>query len=243
MKIKIKKEILCIIPARSLSKELPNKNILNFKGKPLIAWSIEYALKCKYKMRIIVSTDSIEYCKIANKYGAETPFLRPPEISGDLSTDFEYIEHCVTWLKNNENYVSDIIVQLRPTQPLRKIEDLNECIDIFIKNFEQYDSLRTVIEIDKSPYKMYNINNTNNNLIPLFKNVNNIKEPYNQCRQILPKVYLHNGYIDILKTNILFNKTISGDKIYPFIMNTNENIDIDTKKDWENAIEKFLFMN
>ena len=131
-----------------------------------------------------------------------------------------------------------IIVQLRPTQPLRKIEDLNECLDIFIKNFEEYDSLRTVIEIEKSPYKMYNINNSNNNLIPLFKNINNIEEPYNQCRQILPKVYLHNGYIDILKTDILKNKTISGNKIYPFVMDSNENIDIDTKKDWENAINK-----
>ena len=191
-------EILCIIPARSGSKGIQNKNIIEFKGKPLLAWSIEQAQKCDYNMKIIVSTDSEEYANIATKYGAEVPFLRPPEISHDLSTDFEFINHCVDWLKTNENYTCDIILQLRPTSPTRKIEDLNRALNLFIKNRDKFDSLRSVIPFEKSPFKMYLLNDKK--LTPLFDKVNNIQEPYNQPRQILPQSYLHNGYIDIIKT-------------------------------------------
>ena len=223
--------ILCIIPARSGSKGLPDKNIMDFKGKPLLSWSIEHAQQSKYSkyMKIIVSTDSEKYAEISKQYGAETPFLRPSNISGDISSDYECIKHCVDWLKENENYKPDIILHLRPTQPCRKIEHINLAIEKFIIIRDKYDSLRSVIPIEKSPYKMYSINN--DELKPLFDEVNNIKEPYNQARQLLPQCYLHNGYIDILNTDILTNNTISGTKIYPFVMDMDNNIDIDEKKD------------
>ena len=85
--------ILCIIPARSGSKGIKDKNIKLFNGKPLLAWSILQAKQCSHDMRIIVSTDSHEYSRIAEQYGAEVPFLRPKHLSQDLSTDFECIEH------------------------------------------------------------------------------------------------------------------------------------------------------
>jgi|TARA_B110000285_G_scaffold101025_1_gene115041 CMP-N-acetylneuraminic acid synthetase len=222
-------EILCIIPARSGSKGIHDKNIMDFKGKPLLAWSIEQAQNCKYNMKIIVSTDSQEYANIAIKYGAEVPFLRPNNISDDLSTDFEFINHCVEWLKNNENYNSDIILQLRPTSPTRKIEDINKALEIFIKNRDKFDSLRSVILFEKSPFKIYSLND--DKLIPLFNVINNIQEPYNQPRQILPQCYLHNGYIDILNTSILNENTINGKNILPFIMDEKNNVDIDNVKD------------
>tara|TARA_B100001094_G_scaffold287764_1_gene303518 strand:+ start:82 stop:792 length:711 start_codon:yes stop_codon:yes gene_type:complete len=232
--------ILCIIPARSGSKSLPDKNIKIFKGKPLLAWSILQAKNSEYSknMRIIVSTDSDKYAKIAKDFGAEVPFLRPSLISEDDSTDFQFIKHAVDWLKINQNYESHIILHLRPTQPCRKIYDINKCLNIFINNYNTYDSLRTVIELDKSPFKAYQIDKKNNNLKPLFKQINNIDEPYNQCRQILPKTYLHNGYIDILKTSIIDKGTISGDHIYPYIMSKEDIIDIDNENDWINAIKK-----
>lgn len=230
--------ILCIIPARSGSKGIKNKNIMDFNGKPLIAWSIEQAKKCNYDMKIIVSTDSQDYADIAITYGAEVPFLRPKKISDDLSTDIEFIKHCVDWLKMNEEYYCDIILQLRPTSPTRSVNDINNALKLFIDNRDKYDSLRSVIPVEKSPYKMYSINN--DELKPLFCEVNNIKEPYNQARQILPQCYLHNGYIDILNTDILTNNTISGTKIYPFIMNMDNNIDIDDKKDIPKYNEKSI---
>lgn len=232
-------KILCIIPARSGSKGLPGKNIKLFKNQPLFTWSIKQAKESKYvkQMKIIVSTDSNEYLNIAKAYGSETPFIRPKTISGDLSTDYEFIKHTVDWLRDNKNYNPDIILQLRPTQPCRKVIDIDKCLDIFIDNYDKYDSLRSVVEFDKSPYKMYHINK--HQLIPLYKEINGINEPYNQCRQVLPKTYLHNGYIDIIKTSLLYRETISGDNIYPYVMNKNETIDIDTQDDWEKA-EKYL---
>ena len=226
-------KLLCIIPARSGSKGIIDKNIKNFKGKPLIAWSIEQAKKSKHKMRIIVSTDSEEYKRISLEYGAEVPFLRPNEISNDNSTDQEFINHAIQWFTQNENYNPDIILQLRPTQPCRKIEDIDTCLDLFINNYNNYDSLRTVVEFEKSPFKMYTVNS--DHLIPLFKKIDDISEPYNQCRQYLPKTYLHNGYIDIIKTSILKDDTISGERIYPYIMSKDDTIDIDTTEDWKKA--------
>lgn len=223
--------ILCIIPARSGSKGLPHKNIKDYHGKPLLAWSIEQAQLCRYEMKIVVSTDSKEYADIAMKYGAEAPFLRPSEISGDLSTDYECMKHSVEWLKQNQQYYPDIVLQLRPTSPLRKAEDITNAIGLFLENRENYDSLRSVVEFEKSPYKMYTL--TENTLVPLFKKVDDIDEPYNQCRQILPKCYLHNGYIDIFNTSILETETISGEKIYPYVMNKEDTLDIDEAKDWK----------
>lgn len=222
-------EILCIIPARSGSKGIIDKNIIDYNGKPLLSWSIIQAKNSKYKMKIIVSTDSEKYKKIAIEYGAEVPFLRPPEISQDLSTDFECIIHCVKWLEKNENYKSDIILHLRPTSPNRSVTLIDDCLDNFIKNRSNYDSLRSVIPFDKSPFKMYKI--ANNHLLPLFRSIDNIYEPYNQARQILPQCYLHNGYVDILNTSILQYSTISGNKILPYVMNEEDNIDIDNPKD------------
>ena len=235
--------ILCLIPARSGSKGILDKNIKILNGKPLIAHSIDQAKETKYyknnQMRIVVTTDSEKYANIAKEYGAEIPVLRPSEISQDLSTDFEFMKHMIDYLKENENYNPDMILQLRPTQPIRKIEDINKCLDLFIENYQNYDSLRTIVPYDKSPFKMYEVKN--NILTPLFKtltiNETNIIEPYNQCRQLLPQTYLHNGYIDILKPYLLNDNKISGDKIYPYVMNKEDTIDIDTLEDWNKCIK------
>ncbi len=232
-------KILVLIPARCGSKGLPNKNIKDFCGKPLLAWSIEQAKSSKYvdNMRIVLSTDSIEYANIGNEYGAEVPFIRPKKIAQDNSTDIEFIQHAVSYLEEWEQYKSDIILQLRPTQPCRKVEEIDKCLDLFIENRDEYDSLRTLVESPKSPYKIYQINEENV-LEPIIKLEG--LESINMCRQDLPKSYLHNGYIDILNTDILKKNTISGSKIYPYIMNDEDHIDIDTLKDWNEAE---LFMN
>jgi N-acylneuraminate cytidylyltransferase len=184
-------------------------------------------------MKIIVSTDSDVYATIVKNYGIEVPFIRPQNISDDLSLDYDFIKHTFDWLFENENYTPDIIVQLRPTSPFRKTSVIDEAIQIFSKNINEFDSLRSVIPINICPFKMYTKNN--NELIPLFKKIGNLNEPFNCPRQILPQTYIHNGYIDILNPNILDKGTISGDKIYSFVMEEVDNIDIDTYNDWEQA--------
>jgi N-acylneuraminate cytidylyltransferase len=226
-------KILCIIPARSGSKSLHHKNIKIYKGLPLLAWSILHAKLSKFSdhMKIVVSTDSQTYQQIAIEYGAEVPCLRPPEISNDHTIDYEFMKYTVDWLKKHQDYSSDIILQLRPTSPTRKVLDIDNALECFIENRDVYDSLRSVVEVEKTPYKMYNIIECN--LCPLFTNIGGMREPYNQCRQSLPKCYLHNGYIDILNTSLLEQGTISGRKILPYIMDVRDTNDIDTENDFK----------
>jgi len=218
--------IVALVPARSGSKGIENKNIKIYKNKPLIVHSIEIALKSNYIHDVYVSTDSNEYKNIAIEYGAKV-IIRPKEISDDLSSDIQAFQH---FLQNIEK-IPDIIVHLRPTYPNRTIKLLNDTIDEFIKNYYHYDSLRTVIKIDKTPYKMYHIED--NQLIPIIKKHVFLIEPYNQPRQYFSDTYLHNGCIDIVKTSCILEKNLlSGDKIYPFIMDPNESYDIDTITDF-----------
>tara|TARA_B100001123_G_scaffold447284_1_gene604335 strand:- start:1056 stop:1781 length:726 start_codon:yes stop_codon:yes gene_type:complete len=234
-------KIVALIPARSGSKGILHKNIKEYSNIPLICHSIKIAKESNYIDDIIVTTDSEEYKEICEQNGAKCPFLRPKSISGDLSTDYEFIKHYIQWMQLHDNKnVPNLIVQLRPTYPNRKISDLNECIQIMIKN-EEYTSLRTIIPYEKSPYKMYTI--SDNILNPLFEEINGLQEPYNRCRQDLPNAYLHNGCIDIIRVSS-FQKynSITGPKIYPYIMNKDEINDIDSLEDWvksETAFHKF----
>lgn len=103
----IKNKVLVIIPARAGSKRIPNKNIKNFLSKPLIAYAIEQARSCNFIDRIIVDTDSIEIAKIALKYGAEVPWLRPKKLAADRSKVVDSILYNLNKLKNKENYCNN----------------------------------------------------------------------------------------------------------------------------------------
>jgi len=224
--------IIALIPARSGSKGIIDKNIKLYKNKPLIAHSIEIAKKSKYINDVYVSTDSEKYKNIAIEYGSKVTPLRPNNISDDLSPDIDTFNF---FLENIEKK-PDIIVHLRPTYPNRNLEILDDCIEKFIENMDNYDSLRTVILIKKTPYKMYYIEN--NKLYPYFKEYKELIEPYNQARQYFPDTYLHNGCIDIVKTSlILENKLLSGNNIYPYIMDEKEDNDIDDINDFNKSIK------
>lgn len=228
-------KIVALIGARSGST-LTDKNIKDYNGQPLIIHSINQAEKSMYIKDVYVSTDSKIYAKIVNKYTDAKIIMRPMEISCDYSTDYEYFKHFLETIDKND--IPDIIVQLRPTYPNRKIHVIDEAIKYFIDNFNNYDSLRSIIPLDKSAFKMYNIDEENI-LQPFTNKCIKINEPNNQARQLLPQTYLHNGYIDIIKTTTINElESISGNKILPFIMNENNDDDIDTINDWNKSISK-----
>lgn len=233
-------KIVALIPARGGSKRIPGKNIKLYAGKPLIHWSIILAKQSMFITDVVVSTDCQNIANAAKISGARVPFLRPKPLSGDLSTDLEFIRHYLDWTKLNEpDKYPDYVVHLRPTYPNRKLSILNDCILKFTSMVNCTDSLRTVCSTDKPPYKMYTINDKNK-LVPLFKKVGDICEPFNQPVQKLPKTFWHNGYIDILKPNIVYNGCISGDDIYPYIMNKTEIDDIDTMEEWIKSEQRFI---
>jgi CMP-N,N'-diacetyllegionaminic acid synthase len=227
-------KIVSLIPARSGSKGIRHKNIKLYKGIPLIGHSIKLSLKSKYISETYVSTDSKKYQIIAVDLGAKITPLRPASISDDLSPDIDTFKHFIKMFENNNEKIPDIIIQLRPTYPNRSVELLDNCIEKFLKEYNEYDSLRTVVPLKKTPYKMYYIEN--NNLIPYFKEHKDLIEPFNQARQNFPETYLHNGCIDIVKTSVIKELgLLSGNKILPFIMDEEELDDIDDINDFKNA--------
>ena len=230
-------KILCLIPARAGSKGIPNKNVKPFCGKPLIAWSIEQAFQAAYPMRVIVTTDSEEFAAIARRHGAEVPFLRPAEISQDTSIDEEFIAHALDWLLKEEGYVPNVIVHLRPTYPTRSVSILNSCIQRFLQVRDTYDSLRTLIPAEKTPFKMYRIyeDNAGARAEPLFRTLEGVHEPFSNCRQALPPTWVHNCCIDILNAAIIAKGTTAGDRIYPFFMDKEDMFDLDGAEDWAAA--------
>ena len=224
-----------LIPARSGSKGIKDKCIKLYKGVPLLAHSISVGLGCSLIDRIVVSTDSEDYANIAREHGAEVPFLRPSDISGDLSPDIEFFKHYIEWLKSNNQECPDIIVHLRPTYPNRNMKFVTKVIQSFLDVYDDYDSLRTVVSLEKSSFKTYIIDS--NRLQPLIPKWDDMLEPFNRCRQELPQCYIHNGCIDIVKTDVVTkHNSVSGQRILPYVMTSNN--DIDTLKDWyksENA--------
>ena len=215
-------KILSIIPARSGSKSIPDKNIYSYLGKPLMAYSILDSLNSNLINRTIVSTDSSYYAQIAESFGAEIPFIRPTEISEDFSTDLEVFEHALDYLSTKENYIPDIVVHLRPTYPKRNVQDLDAMINLLIEN-SNWDSIRSVSEANETPYKMWKIDN--GVLIPVIEQFQ-IIEAYNQPRQILPKVYSQNACIDVTRANtIKEKKSMTGNVIGAYVMKENWDID------------------
>lgn len=225
--------VLAIIPARGGSKSIPRKNIRPLAGHPLIAYSIAAGLQSDSVNRVIVSTDDEEIAAIARQYGAETPFLRPAEYSQDTTTDFPVFTHALNWLADNENYEPDIVIQLRPTSPVRPPDLVETAVRILIDHPEA-DSVRGVVPSGQNPYKMWRINSVGR-MVPLLQ-VEGIVEPYNSPRQTLPPTYWQTGHIDAIRTSTIFAKnSLSGDVIFPLVIDNSYTIDIDTLKDWELA--------
>lgn len=225
--------VLAIIPARSGSKSVKDKNIRLMNGKPMIAYSIEHALSSKLINRVIVSTDSPVYADIARKCGAEVPFLRPDEISTDTSLDIEVFEHALNFLKDNEDYTPDVVVQLRPTYPIRNVEDIDKMITMLMED-DSLDSIRCIAPAKEIAYKMWFLND-DGTISPI---LTDIPEAYNMPRQELPKIYYQNACIDVMRPDVITrHHSMSGKKIKGYIME--HNFDIDTEEEFLNA-EKYL---
>lgn len=220
-------KILALITARSGSKSVKNKNIRLINGKPMIAYSIEHARKSKYVNRIIVTTDSEEYAAIAREYGAETPFIRPAEYATDTALDIDVFRHALTWLKENEDYEPDIIVHLRPTGPVRNVDEMDKMIEMMIED-PTVDAVRSVTENTVVPHKMWYLKE-DGMLDPIMKD---IPEAYNMPRQELPKTYYQNGNTDLLRpSNIWKYNSMTGKKIMGYV--NSEMYDVDTEDDFE----------
>jgi YrbI family 3-deoxy-D-manno-octulosonate 8-phosphate phosphatase len=223
-------EVLALIPARGGSKGIPRKNIRNFSGYPLITWSIAAVKQSKSVTRVIVSTDDEEIAAVARQFGAETPFLRPAEHARDNTTDLPVFEHALAWLAEHESYRPDVVVQLRPTSPIRPRGLVDKAIEILLAHPDA-DSVRGVVPAGQNPHKMWRLTDEHSPMKNLL-NVEGIDEPYNAPRQILPPIYWQTGHIDAIRTATILNGSMSGKNIYPLVIDPRFTIDIDNLQDW-----------
>ncbi|HAF28027.1 MAG TPA: CMP-N-acetlyneuraminic acid synthetase [Bacteroidales bacterium] len=223
-----KKEYLAIIPARKGSKRLPNKNIKNLGGHPLISWTIRAALDSKYLNDVMVSTDSVEIAEISKHYGASIPFIRPDHLAKDDSSSFDVVKHVIDFYKNNGIEYENIVL-LQPTSPLRTSNEIDNAIEMqVIKNA---NSITSVCEVDHSPLwtGTIPIDNSMRGFLNLNSKVNRSKD--------LETYYRLNGAIYIVKTSrILEEKSfISQEKSFAFKMGREQSVDIDTILDFKLA--------
>jgi len=223
-------KITCIIPARSGSVSIPNKNIIPLGKYPLLAYSVAAAKLSKHIKEIVVSTDSVAFARIARKYGAHAPFLRSEEISQDHSLDIEFIQHYLDYLKDTSDTIPNLIVHLRPTTPLREVSVIDDAIE-FMMNSKEATAVRSMHKTNLTPYKMFKLKK--NYAVP-FLSFKNIKEFYNLPRQVFEDTYVPNGYVDIIKPSVLLNEgLLHGSKIKMWI--TEKVPDIDVLSDYEYA--------
>ena len=222
--------VLALIPARGGSKSIPRKNIRPLAGHPLLAYSIAAGLHAKSVTRVIVSTDDEEVAKIATRYGAEVPFMRPTNLAADDTTDLPVFQHALSWLESQEGYHPDVIVQLRPTSPLRQLNCVDRAVELLLGNPEA-DSVRGVVPSGQNPYKMWRLLG-DGRLEPLLRN--GFNEPYNMPRQKLPQTFWQTGHIDAIRPGTILEKdSMSGDVILPLMIDPAYTVDIDTLRDWQ----------
>ena len=196
----------------------------------MLAHSVRHALDSRYITRVIVSTDSEKYAEIAREYGAEVPFIRPAELATDTALDVDVFYHALTFLRDSEGYFPRLVVQLRPTYPVRRVSDIDTMIERMLAD-ETLDSMRCVAPATEIPHKMWFLNDDGLTIRPV---IDDPPECYNMPRQELPKAYYQNACVDIIRPSVILDQhSMSGIKIACYIMD--ENYDIDTEEDFLRA--------
>lgn len=223
-----KNKVLAIIPARSGSKGIKDKNIKKICGYPMLAYSIVVALLSDEVDDVIVSTDSVKYANIAKRYGAQVPFLRPQELAQDQSLDIDYLYHALSEIAVCED-VPEYIVLLRPTTPMRRPEDVSGAIRL-LKKHPESSAVVSVSEHTECPFKWMVIGDEGFLESP-FRNMK--PDDVNLPRQNFPIMLEPDGYVDVLRSKIILEKReVYGDRAIK-IDSPHGVVDIDTMRDFE----------
>jgi YrbI family 3-deoxy-D-manno-octulosonate 8-phosphate phosphatase len=224
-------DVLALVPARGGSKGLPRKNLRLLQGHPLIAYAIAAGLQAQNVMRTVCSTDDAEIAEIAKRYGAEVPFMRPPELAEDLTPDLPVFQHVLHWFARHESWQPAIVVHLRPTSPIRFPGEVDEAIEV-LQAHPAATAIRSVCPAPCNPYKMWQLPK-NPECSPPFMtdllNVPGISEPYNHPRQELPPVWWQTGAVDAVRPRVILAGSMTGDRVLPLRTDSRYAIDIDSE--------------
>ncbi len=216
------KRILAMIPARGGSKGVHRKNLACICGKPLIAWSIDEALKSRYIDRLILSSEDAEIIQIASELGCDVPFVRPNSLAQDDTPMIEVVSHALSILGEGFSY----LVLLQPTSPLRNAQDIDTCIQHCLASNAK--ACISMTEASKSPFWMYSVSETGY-LVPFMDN----DKQYTR-RQDIPKAFIPNGAVYVSEIDFLRERSaFITDQTKAYIMPAERSFDIDSRLDME----------
>ncbi len=225
-------KVLCLIIARGGSQRVPNKNIRDLAGRPLLAYSIEAARRSRYINRLIVSTDSDAIAGVAAKEGAEVPFRRPAEIAQGHSTELQAMEHALGWLRDQEAYEPELVVLLRPTSPFRTAASIDRAVELLLDDPDAH-SVRTVKLCSEHPHKMWVMDPGGRRIRSLIPVGQKLPQAHTLSYQLLPTVYVQNASMDVFRpSNVWKHRSTTGSEIIPLIQSELESVDINTDIDF-----------
>jgi CMP-N,N'-diacetyllegionaminic acid synthase len=227
-----KKKVLGIIGIRSGSKGVKNKNIRDLSGKPLVGWVISAALRSRSINRLVVSTDSEEYSRVAKDLGAEVPYLRPADLACDNSPEILYVRHMLEWLEKNENYRPDVVVRMMATVPLQEPEDIDAVIQILHTDVLA-ESAVVIAEARQHPMKALKIMDDGaggKKLVTYFTDSGREVTPI--ARQTYQPAYFRANVI-ACRTHVIYNtNSLTGDLVRYHIIPQERSVDIDNLVDF-----------
>lgn len=223
-------KVLALIPARGGSKGIPNKNIKDLKGKPLIAYTVDAARESGLFDDIIVSTDDEKIAEVAKACGASVPFMRPDDLATDQSPTLPVVQHVIATLaQQGKEY--DAVCLLQATSPFRTSQDIIRSIETF--QAEQTDSLISVREVPHAynPHWVFEPEGDSNTL-----RIATGEKEIIPRRQELPKAYIRDGMIYLTKTGVIMEQnSLYGTSIAYYISEAKEHVNLDTLEDWQEA--------
>lgn len=216
--------VLGVITARGGSKGIPQKNLAQVAGKPLITWTLDASLASKRLSRFIVSTDDQKIRDVALEYGVEAPFLRPDRLAREDSPHVDVVIHVIEWIEKNENEQYDYVVLLQPTSPFRTASDIDRAVELAFKN-----EAKSVVSVMASPAHPYLTKQVNED----GELIDYVDTPSRYLRrQTFPPAYVLNGAIYLIKPTVLkLERTFLPDQTYAYIMPESRSLDIDTEWD------------
>jgi N-acylneuraminate cytidylyltransferase len=218
-----------LVPARGGSKGIPRKNLQLLAGRPLVAHAVETARATSLVTRVLCSTDDPEIAEVAQAAGAEVPFLRPSELAQDHSEDWAVFKHALDWLLQHQAWQPDLIVNLRPTSPLRTPSHVDAAIQLLLDTGA--DSVKAICLARQHPHKMW-LRRPDGRIEPFLKTAFRLARGPDVPRAQLEDVYWQNGVVDVTRLEmILEHGVMIGPRVAGLVIHPEESIDIDTPLD------------
>lgn len=222
--------MLAVVPARGGSKGIPRKNLQLLGGKPLVGLAVEAGLQAELVTRVVCSTDDEEIAGAARAAGAEVPFLRPAQLAQDASEDWPVFVHAIDWLETHEGWLPDLVVNLRPTSPLRRPSHIDHAIRILQES--NADSVKSICLARQHPHKMWLRQADGRGIEPYLTTPFRLSRGPDVPRAQLEDVYWQNGVVDVTRRAVIYEQRVMiGERVAGLVVEPDDSIDIDTPLD------------